>query len=64
MPNIPIVKAVRAFTPMKNPNSWDMKLNATIHIPPNAELTINLNNALMGFEKTTISIQPKIIPII
>jgi len=61
---MPTVKAVRALTPIKKPKSWDIKLNATMHTPPKAEFTINLNNAPMGFEKITIKIQPKIIPVI
>ena len=63
MPNIPTVNAVRAFTPIKKPNSWDIKLKAIIHIPPNAEFIINLNNAPMGFENITINTQLKIMPI-
>lgn len=61
---MPTVIAVSAFTPMKKPNIWDMKLNAIIHAPPNAELTTNFKIILNGFEKITINMHPSIIAII
>lgn len=64
MPNIPTVNAVKAFTPIKNPNNCDIKLNATMQIPPKAEFTISLNIAPIGFENKTIIKQHNIMPIV
>ena len=64
MPSIPTVTVVSAFTPIKNPNIWDTKLNAIMHTPPMAELIVIFKRIPNGFEKTAIKIHPSITPII